>query len=792
MKNIITTCLLIIFPFLNAQEIKTIELLPPDSNDYSDLHFLEEELKGKQVVMLGEQTHMYGNIFEMKARVVEYLHQELGYATFAMESSMYDIWKMNQEGFDPVKFNNAIFGVWSNTEEFQRLVRYIDNNDLKVIGFDSQVMNTSTFIDDFFDYCEDQNISIKLDEDEMGIVMEGILENYSYEDYDIKFGDFEKQLNRIISKISKLEPSDKNFHWKHFSKNLLTQARDANTVLDIDSTTAFINKGQNLRDKQMADNFLAYLDRTPNEKIMIWADNIHVMSNNSSIDMPVAEEFVSMGNHIKRELAEKVYSLATIHANDSLFHKKWHQTPVLKGSFEDKIKKNGQDYLFVSSDQQAMKKMQKTRLLSYEDFFEIRMDEVHDGYVFFKHSTLPKKDLEMLDEKEELIKKKEGEKAIQKEIQKNLITLTGRILDSDTNEPVSFANIILKEQELYRVADENGYFTLTVNQRMFDNASAEISSMGFEASTIELKKLKDKTYLTPSFESLGEVVITAHLTPLSVLKKAVKSKYDNHTDEDFNYYRYSNSIINLNDETKLDLDLITKNHAHGFSSDHRATMRVEQTRWNKNLFNGSLKFTEQLFRYREDAIRYSNILHKRKYKKFDLEFVSSDLAENKGLYIISFRTGRNRWNYTNRGYPTEYSGKVYIDKQNFAIIRVEETWETHLDEEEIEKYHKKTGDYKDEVSVTIKEEYISYYNKIVNGKYYPSAYFNRTYKERKMKDGKINYSTFENNSYLYDHELEDVEEIEYEFYGDEEQTVIDRVEFNAEFWNTFNIDLRQS
>jgi len=50
--------------------------------------------------------------------------------------------------------------------------------------------------------------------------------------------------------------------------------------------------------------------------------------------------------------------------------------------------------------------------------------------------------------------------------------------------------------------------------------------------------------------------------------------------------------------------------------------------------------------------------------------------------------------------------------------------------------------------------------------------------------GIINYSTFENNSYLYDHELEDVEEIEYEFYGDEE-TVIDRVEYDPKFWPHF-------
>lgn len=124
MRFLFTLLMALVITMTKAQELIIQPLLPPDTKELTDLSFLKEELKDKQIVMLGEQTHMYDNIFEMKARVVEYLHQEMGFTTFAMESPVYDIWKMNQQGFNPDAFNQAIFSTWSNSQEFQRLVKY--------------------------------------------------------------------------------------------------------------------------------------------------------------------------------------------------------------------------------------------------------------------------------------------------------------------------------------------------------------------------------------------------------------------------------------------------------------------------------------------------------------------------------------------------------------------------------------------------------------------------------------------------------------------------------------------
>jgi len=784
---IIFSLLFLKITITNAQELKTLELFSPESKEYEDLSFLKDELAKKQLVMLGEITHMYGNIFEMKARIIEYLHQELGFTTIAMESSMYDLWKLNKKGFSKKDFNNAIWGVWSNAIEFQRLVNYIDANNLKVIGFDSQINNTSLFIEDFFDFYENQKIEIKLDEDDMAIIIEGILENVTVGEEDIPYSIYEKELKRIIKEVEKLEQNESNYYWNQFTKNLLACSQDAYYNKEEILTTDFGNKNDNIRDQQMAENLLSYIDRNPNEKIIVWADNVHVINNNSSIKKPVAKDFISMGSYIKKKLKDNVYSLATIHANDSLLDlgtNKWHLTPIKQNSFEEELLNQGKDYLFVASNQEAMQSVKETRLLNFIDYTLARLDELHDGYIFFQKATLPKKEIEDVIVSEKQLDLGKDIEPIEKG---QSIILKGQLLDRNDNVPIPFATLILKKEEIYRVADENGFFELPVKKSMLINAKVSISSMGFQPKTILLKDLKDKNYLNPNFEALEEVVVKGYLSPLTVLKKAVLNKKQNYPLDPFNFYRYGNVVFNKNDTTGLDLEVITKDCDYGYLSPYVISQRVEQIKWNKNSNPKKYKTSSQFFSYRQNAIRYANILHKRKYKKFDLNFIKSNNPDDEGLYIIAFQTERNKWNYTNRGYPTKYSGRVYIDKENYGIVKVIENWETELLKDEIEKHIiKKYGGYENIIQTTIKEENICYYSdSIEDGKYYAIRYFNRIYNETLDINGKKENWTLERDSYLFDFEINDVEEIEYYEYNNKKENSLYRVDYDATFWNSF-------
>ena len=635
MKKLILIKLLIIINSVQAQKINTYELLSPKSRELKDLHFLKKELYDKQFVMLGEMTHMYGDIFEMKARIVEYLHKNLGFNTIAIEAPMYDLWRTSYETkkFDIKLFNNNVWSAWSRSSEFQRLVKFIKKNNIKVIGFDSQFNNVSIFIEDFFEFCKSNNIDISLDKDEFAILTESILEVAVFDDHDINFRQFENEVAMIVKKIKKLNSTNENFYWYQFCKNLLACGRDAYYNSEPIYSSYFADGEDNFRDKQMADNLLSYLERHPDEKIICWADNIHIINDISSIKAPIVKDFIPMGRYIKKKLGSKAYSLATLHANDSILEKNvWHPTPILTNSFESKLKSHKSPYLFVSSNQKGMQKKIKHRLLSFVDFIEGRLDQLHDGYIFLEQANLSKNEgLDSTLTQNKTLHKKTNEKKIIE-----FKTWKIKITDSYTGQPIPYASIILKDDEIYRVSDEEGYFELPLHKKN-SRTKIQISSLGYEKLSGNLNKLESVVNLIPSTEKLDEVVIASHISPKNILKKVIKKLRENYPTEEFNYDRYSQVIINKNDTNLLDLELITKEYDEGYNQLNIPTQRVKQIKWNKKLSENSYKYSSQFFHFRQNAIQYATILHKRKYKKFNLELMKSKKNEDEGFYIIKFK-----------------------------------------------------------------------------------------------------------------------------------------------------------
>ena len=54
--------------------------------DHAQLRAL---FQGKEIVMLGEQTHGEGTAFETKIKLIKYLHKELGFDLLLFESGFY-------------------------------------------------------------------------------------------------------------------------------------------------------------------------------------------------------------------------------------------------------------------------------------------------------------------------------------------------------------------------------------------------------------------------------------------------------------------------------------------------------------------------------------------------------------------------------------------------------------------------------------------------------------------------------------------------------------------------------
>jgi erythromycin esterase-like protein len=607
LKNIaIVLCSLFSISF-SAQEFnpKTINLSQnPEIKDFS---FLKEELKDVQVVMLGENTHFDGNVFEMKTKIVQYLHQEMGFTTIAFESGIYDVWKAQKsisEGQNVKEaLSNSLFSIWAKRNEFQSFIEFYNQNkkDLKIFGFDYQITGYNGNVNlakDVFEYAKRVNYKIKFKQEDFELLLESITNSGMFDEEDISYEQFKTELTSFKIKISQQKDSEEKFYWNQIVKSLLELGHDAiskEEILSTFNTTSY----DNIRDKQMADNLLAYLKQNPEAKIICWGANAHFVNDMSSITEPKLKEFLPMGSYIKKELRNKVYSLAAITSEDSIYlQNKWHATPIKKHSFEYFLKeKNTSPHIFLSSNQSGMQILAWNRLFSPITFVESKLNVLHDGYLYFRSVT------------------------------------PSTIIDSD------------EEIKVFKTKDIQ---------------TANLS----EPNDDELKKTE-----------LNEVIIYGKRTAYQVMKNVIESFERNYPDNPFSSSMKTNIQAKVSDVTYLDFDFIAEQYDLGYVNHiNRSTKNIKELRWNKkgDFLSESLREYHGLVY--NCPIKYAPFLKKGKFKKFIFQIEETKIYNNEEVFVINFSSPRNHSTFTRRVFLSDYSGYLYVNKKDFAIVKIFENW----------------------------------------------------------------------------------------------------------------------
>lgn len=791
MKNLFIFIFILFTTKNHSQQFNYQKLLPPSSKEHSDLAFLEDELINVDVVMLGEMTHSYGNIFEMKTRVIEYLHEQLGFNTIAMEASIYDIWKLNKEGYNSDGFKNNIFEVWSKSEEFKRLVKYIEENNIKVIGFDSQFNNDIPgFIEEYLFKLEQINFKLTIEEDDFAIQLDNVLERLVYDDEVVGFKSFIKQLDKIIAGFQKLPQNDDNYYWIQFSKSIIACANDAYYNEDI-KTLYYATKDCNYRDRQMADNLLSYFRRYPKEKVICWADNVHIINDMSDIKQPVIKDFFSMGTYVKSVLKEKMYSIATLHSNDSVRDPfGWHKIHIEKNSLEDYLKKTGNQYVFFKANQNFIKEKIKSRILNFMNFDYVSHDKLYDAYIYLEKANLSTYMMSQFSDSIKTFVKNnqdlQWKNEIIKEKKNNILRSNSKIqfLNSQTLKEIPFVSIYFEKENVLKESDENGFISFDFDSRISKNSIATISCLGFFSLKLSINNFNSKIYLTPKQNNLKEVIVIGNLTTKQILKKVLKKLKDNHPQKSFNFHRFSKIDVHKNSESTYKFDLVSKDYDMGYFSPYINTNFMEEIKWYVKPNEDKLKENGNFFSYRENAIQYASFFNKRKIKKFEFNLEGSLKYKDVDVYVVRFKCLKSNWSYTNKIYPTYYYGQIYINKDNFAVIKVEENWEALLTNFEIKKYFKDSKSLENTVEMIIREKNTCEFLNIFNNKYFASEFSNSKYKESLNKDGIKENSLIEITSEMYDFQFSNVEEINH--INSWKQKLSD-VEYNQNFWENFKI-----
>lgn len=674
-----------------------------------DFSFLKEEFKDVQIVMLGESSHFDGNVFEMKTKMIKFLNQEMGFKTIAFESGIYDLWKAQKDIDNGLNtnyvFSNSLFSIWAKRNEFISFINFYDENktDLKLFGFDYQITSTNGNVNlakDFFEYAKKIKFKIKFKQEDFELLLESITNSGMFDEEDITFNQFKLELSDFKNKISKQKDSEEKFYWNQIVKSLLELGNDAYTkeeVLSTFYTTSFDNN----RDRQMADNLLAYIKQNPDEKIICWGANAHFVNNTNSIKDPIIKEFVPMGSYLKKELKNKVYSFANITSTDSVFiQNKWNITPIKKNSFEDFLKtKNTSPHIFISSNQSEMNTIIWNRFFSPITFIESKLNELHDGYFYYRKVT------------------------------------PSTIIDSDIENRISY-----------------------------------------KTNNKTTKPKIDKTDETATV--LNEVIIYGKRTAYQLINKVIGSFEKNYPDNPFNSIMKTNIQSKVSDSTYLDFDFIAEQYDLGYVNQiNRSTKNIKEIRWNiKNDF-----LTESLREYHgliyNSPIKYAPFLKKRKFKKFIFQIEETKLYNNEEVYVISFSSPRNHSTFTRRIYLSDYSGYLYVNLKDNAIVKIFENWSvTEFPESFRAGYNLKNSLSKFTSKEYVNESMETDFTKI-NGLYYISHSTSKLFGYIYNNTTKRKFETTV-DSYWTDFNINNPFPIK----GKEEEHLFDKVKFNTQFW----------
>ena len=207
----------------------------------------------------------------------------------------------------------SLFGIW-HTNEAVPLLDYIiesqkTTNPINLVGIDNQFLSISKthLLADFTTFVDSLSEISKTDLTPDSLFVKSLkntmrLSNYfnkvPVEDTLILYNKLER-IKKVITN-NKLKDTYFNF-WEHIINNIQSDYRKN------------YNRGQGIRDKQMALNLDFWLNQNDNKKMIIWAASSHLIYNTTCVFDQTDKNFKHlkpMGSLIKKKYLDKYYFLA--------------------------------------------------------------------------------------------------------------------------------------------------------------------------------------------------------------------------------------------------------------------------------------------------------------------------------------------------------------------------------------------------------------------------------------------------------------------------------------------------
>lgn len=655
MKRYLLFCFLLICFNGLPQEFnpKVISLTENPIN--SEFQFLKEELKNAQVVLLGENTHFDGNVFEYRNRVIKYLVEELGFTTISFESGVYDLYKVNKEiqKGESIRYalQNGLMGHWSKAKEFHMLFNLIENHKLKLYGFDSQVQSSYArkfFINDFKKFLSKRKIKTTVDKpfiEELKSVVFGYKFNTKLYDYN----KFQDKISSILQEIIPKTKQEEFMYWSRIIKGCSKVAEDVFKIPEEPITPFVLGEADKIRDKQMAKNLLMYIKNNPEEKVICLGANAHFINDLSKVKEPLLSSVRPMGSYLKEQLKDKLYTLAFI---TSCVKK------TAPNSVEDYINKKNKDHLFFSTHQKEFEKPLLHCFVSDGKFIKSRIDNFFDGCITFK--------------------KCEGYE--QSEVFDSSIKTTyeikGKLIDKNTQKPLTFALVSIPNSSIETFSDKNGNYKLIVPKDI-PVSKLKITNIGYEDILVDFKPIL-KLSFTEKINVLEEVVVNSVKTGKTIVEKAIKRKWKNHLHKKVFFDRNCKVVYKEEDSVYLQFGF-TAPDLNRPNFKYRKTKGINLS-YDKGLVDKDSIINMPFYR----TAFYFPVLEKNNISKYKFSYEKDTIIRNEKAYKVTFSTIEDKSTNT----LADCSGAIYISKSTDAFLKIEHEHKWDTEEHNTEKLAK--------------------------------------------------------------------------------------------------------
>ncbi len=322
---------------LTIEEVKTIK---HGDSITLDLSFLEEKLKDKKIVILGERGHGDGKTFEIKTEIIKYLVKNEGFTTIALEgcnflSGFILSQKMGRDSLSNALFKKDITWAWlppwSYAKQTQGITTMIKKGQINCLGIDNQptggyefslVRYLKKYTDSLKIHTLNDSEWISLKNLHRSFLYKGLATRQNKDSIDLYRGYLQRILKGI--QIHRYTVNSWGDILTQSLKNMFAYIDQSKYDVEFsklpasasDSTMPYSEiELTNIRDKQMYDNIAWYMQRNPQAKIIVWAAAFHGCRDVSSLsyrrEKDTSYKSVEvMGGYLSKDFGDKLYSMA--------------------------------------------------------------------------------------------------------------------------------------------------------------------------------------------------------------------------------------------------------------------------------------------------------------------------------------------------------------------------------------------------------------------------------------------------------------------------------------------------